>query len=368
MCKLRSTAGTAAAAAAAAVVLTLLWPALLGAAPPETQEADSRRTGSGGGATPDTASTSGDRLTASDFELIGGWRVPQPFCRGGLAVDWKTNRVFIGGHGQENEIHEYTLPPMGKGDNLDQWPILERGATHEKFWGRGYARGLEVRDGVLWVSARVFYDMKTEPLTLYGKDLATGKIHTRPTGLSQPGFGGGFIKGADRRLIGCGGYESGQGSTAGPTLATADGTVLMDRANHGTMVFEDRERRPATYTVDKDTWLGLAPRDGVGRWAADRIYAGGVWRPRGLLYWAVLGVGKLDYARQNETFGEATEDWLYSYDPEGFDNVAFTRWPHGTVFGHAVDSDGRIYLLIRNQWASGQYPTDPALKVFRLKP
>ncbi len=357
-------------AAVAIPVVAILAP-LLGPAPlvasPGGSAAGGMPTSSDGDAVPNSALIPDDRITASDFELIGGWRVPQPFCRGGLAIDWKARRVFVGGHAQKDEIHEYPLPPMGKESDLDQWPIVERVATHEKFWDRGHAGALDIRDGVLWVSPRVFYDMKPQPLTLYGKDLATGEIRTQSTALSQPGFGGGFVKGADRWLIGCGGYESGQGSRAGPTLATADGTVLMDRANHGTMVFEERERRPPNYIVEKDTWLGLAPRNGVGRWAADRVYAGGVWRPRGLLYWAVLGVGKLDYARQSETFGETIEDWLYSYDPKDFNNVAFTRWPYGTVLGHEVDAGGRVYLLIRNQWKSLEYQTDPAIKVFQIK-
>lgn len=318
-------------------------------------------------AAPDPVSKPEDRIGVEDFELIGGWRIPQPFARGGLAIDFESGRVFAGGHAQQNNFQEFKLVDMGKGEDVNRWPILEHVATHKKFWGRGYPGGLEFRDGVLWVSPRVFYDTKPSDLTLYGKNLETGEITTKETGLSQPAFGGGFVKGRDDWLIGCGGYESGGGSVSGPTLATPDGKILMKKAKHGTMVWEDRELRPPNYTVEQDSWVGLAPRDGIGRWASDRVYAGGIWHPRGLMYWAMLGVGELKYSRQNKTFGASNETWLYTYDPYTYDDVEFSEWPYGFVYGHAVDATGRLYLLVQNAWQSADYKTDPAIKVFRIK-
>ena len=57
------------------------------------------------------------RLKPEDFRLIGGWRVAQPFTRGGLAIDFKGRRVFIGGPGNQNEFVEFSMSrksPVGR--------------------------------------------------------------------------------------------------------------------------------------------------------------------------------------------------------------------------------------------------------------
>jgi hypothetical protein len=134
------------------------------------------------------------------------------------------------------------------------------------------------------------------------------------------------------------------------------------------MDFEKRELRPPTYRPAKrvDGWLALQPRDGIGRWACDRVHAGGIWHPRGIAYWALLGIGDLDYARQNETFAARNETWLYTYDPKTYGGVEFKKWDHGHVHGHEVAEDGRVYLLIRNSWRSGMARVDSVIKVFEI--
>ena len=322
------------------------------------------------------------RLTPADFRLIGGWRLAQPFALGGLAIDFENKRIFMNGHAQRAEVMEFSLMrtntetgkieevKMGTGDDVSRWPRLDPVKKHDRFWKGGYAGGLYCADNRLWVSPRTFYDMSPPPqFDLYGKNLGTGEVETMPVKLPRAAFGGGFVKGKPgAMLLGCGGYESGQGSVAGPTLATMDGRILIGQKSHGTMAFEQRELRPTNYwpKAHKNGWTALEPKDGVGRWACDRIHGGGIWHPRGVCYWALLGTGDIDYARQNETFGAATETWLYTYDPQTYDKVEFNIWKHGHVHGQEAGPDGRIYLLVRNVWQSAEYQTDSAIKVFEI--
>ena len=322
------------------------------------------------------------RLEPSDFRLMGGWRLAQEYPRGGLAIDFDSGRVFVGGHAQRQEIVEFsllrrsektgkpeTIAP-GTGDDVMKWPRLDPVNLHPGFWQGGYVGGLYFKDNTLWASPKKFYDMRPpSSFHLYGKNLDTGKVETVLVELPRQEFGGGFVKGKpDTILLGCGGYESGQGSVSGPTLATIDGKALIRQANHGTMEFEKRELRPPTYWPAKrvDGWLALQPRDGIGRWACDRVHAGGIWHPRGIAYWALLGIGDLDYARQNETFAARNETWLYTYDPKTYGGVEFKKWDHGHVHGHDVAEDGRVYLLVRNAWRSGMARVDSVIKVFEI--
>ena len=322
------------------------------------------------------------RLDPSDFRLVGGWRLAQEYPRGALAIDFDNGRVFMGGHAQRQEIVEFSLVRRsdetgkpekispGTGEDVMKWPRLDPVEVHTGFWEGGYVGGLYFKDDTLWASPKKFYDMSPPPrFHLYGKNLDTGNVETLLVELPRQEFGGGFVKGKPGEiLLGCGGYESGQGSVSGPTLATLDGKPLIRQANHGTMEFEKRELRPPTYWPAKhvDGWLALEPRDGVGKWACDRVHAGGIWHPRGIAYWALLGIGDLDYARQNETFAARNETWLYTYDPKTYDGVEFKKWDHGHVHGHEVAEDGRVYLLIRNAWRSGMAQVDSVIKIFEI--
>jgi hypothetical protein len=173
-------------------------------------------------------------------------------------------------------------------------------------------------------------------------------------------------------MLGCGGYESGQGATYGPTLAKLDSTILINQPTLSNGTWDNRTPRPPNYSIvsGNPDWLGLNPRNGDGRWCSDRIYGGGIWRDRGLCYWVLLGTGQLSYAYQSEMFSvdENKECWLYTYDPVTYakSSVQFERWPHGMVHGCDV-VDGNIYLNTRDQWISGLYKVDPVIKVFRVK-
>jgi hypothetical protein len=318
------------------------------------------------------------RIAADDFELVGGWRIDQPFPRMGFAVDFAGGRVFASGHTQRDEIHEYAFVPFGDGENMANWPILQRVRTHTKFWGRGYTGGIEVRDGVLWVSPRVFYDTAPQALLVSGKNLTTGEITNIQTTLPQSAYGGGFVKGRGDVLLGCGGYESGHGSVSGPTCATLMGVELLKQAPHGTMDWNARSPREPNYTAMVgdhktdafrvgDSWVGLNPRDGEGRWASDKVHGGGIWTPRGLCYWPIMGTGKLAYSYQNKCLSSGTQNYLYTYSPETFDDVRYERWSHGEVLGSDIGPDGLIYLEMNEQWQKSQYSNNPVVKIFRLK-
>lgn len=320
------------------------------------------------------------RVTASDFELLGGWRIRQEFARGGLAIDWTMRRLFSSGHSNENIIHEYQLPDSyGTGPDVLQWPELRRVRTHQNFWGdepggwgHGWSGGIQVKDGILWVSPKVYYDSAPKRLVIYGKDLLTGEKHRIATTLQSPAFGGGFVKGKADMLLGCGGYESGQGAVYGPTLAKLDSTILLNQPSLNEGTWENRTPRPPNYFVEpgEPSWLGMNPRNGEGRWCSDRVYGGGLWLDRGLCYWPILGTGSLAYKYQTEMFsiGENKEGWFYTYDPTSLakSSVKFEKWPHGQVNGCEVGPDGLVYLHTRNEWAS-YYKVDPAVKIFKVK-
>lgn len=309
------------------------------------------------------------RITASRLRLIGGWRVNQPYTQPGMAIDFSTMTAYVGGHRQSNNIIAHSLPEMGTGEDLYQWPTAVRpDVPTDRFWDSGNARGVMVRDGKLWVSTKIHYDTSPEHCVISTLDLTTGDVERVDLlDLPKPAFGGGFIKGHPTQImVGCGGYESGQGAVAGPTCALMDGTVLLDQANHGTQVFDDRTQRPANYSASVDSWMTLNPRDGIGRWAADRVYSGGIWRTDGLMFWPIQAVGDIDYKRQSETFSKEQQSMLYTYDPSTYDQLAYEPWPHGFVIGQDMDDAGRIYLLCRDENRISRYNDSPVIKVFEV--
>src|SRR5690606_33770831 len=114
----------------------------------------------------------------------------------------------------------YELSAMGQGETVSDWPILKVVKTIPRFWDTIHVGGLHVDGDELWVSTRTHYDTNPKNIRLYGKNLKTDVVQEIPVPLKRPMFGGGFVKGhPSELLLGCGGYESGQGSAAGPTLA-----------------------------------------------------------------------------------------------------------------------------------------------------
>jgi hypothetical protein len=303
------------------------------------------------------------------LELIGGWRLTGEFARGAIAIDHVGKKIYLVGHAQQNEVYEYDLPTHGTGKDINTWPILKPIRVIPAWWKDGYANGLAFHDGKLWAAARKYYDTAPpETMTLFAMTGETIDIK-----LPRQQFAG-FVKSVGKfPEIGCGGYESGQGAAFGPTLATLEGKKLID--NNFANDWKTREKREPNYhSVDhKDSWVALEPREinGVkeGRWACDRIYGGGIRTSTGIYYWPTMGIGDIDYKRQNETFAATNITYLYHYDPTTYKLIGWKKLDDiGRVHGHDISPDGKhFYLCEVHAWKSGLYQTDPVVRLYQLK-
>ena len=291
--------------------------------------------------------------------LKGGWRIAQEFAGGSLAIDFATRRAWMYGHQQSEQIVELQLPEMGIGTDFSKWPIVYPSRIVPRNWGVGYPNGIAFWQGKFWVSPRVYYD--TAPpstLTITAEDGETKTIN-----LPRQAFSG-FVKRGPgvEPLLGSGGYESGQGWTRGPSLATMAGEILIHFPQ--TNEWNGCEVREGNYSVDQDGWVGMNPRNGEGRWACDRVYGGGLILPEGICYWPRMGTGRLDYNRQNTTFGEVDKCYKYTYDPATYKLKSYGLAGIGMVGGQEIDAEGNVYLAVRDSWGSGMYNVDVAIRVW----
>jgi hypothetical protein len=336
------------------------------------------------------------RIKVSDFKLVGGIRLNETYSGGGLAIDFEKGLIYQGGHSQRDMIVVHELPAIGIGEpgtKHANWPMaVKRGELAPWHKAQPYGDnanmtdcnlGLTMRDGKLWCSARVKYDTSAtnRNIILVADD---GERINVP--LERAGFGGGFIEGHPDLLIGCGGYRSGQGSKAGPTVARLDGTRLLDAPIFNDMRFGARTPRASGSwpVTGKDEWYAFIPRKdngelctmeealagvGVGAWNSDSIYDGGVWTPRGLMFWATMGMGVLDYKLQSPQFAKSgmSRPFLYTYDPITFEYQGFEAWPFGDIHGCEVGPDGRIYLMRDNAWSGTYGQPYSAIYVFEIE-
>lgn len=309
-------------------------------------------------------------------KLMGGWRLVCPFARGGMAIDFSKNILWLVGHAQRNEVLEYHLPGAGQGDDTTNWPIVQPTRTIPGWWPaeHGYANGLCWWQGTLWVAPRVFYATNPLPVTTaHAQDGRKLTINLPPQAFS------GFVKtGVDQApYLGCGGYESGQGSVSGPTLARLDGTVLIsyqwpalpgDRLEN----WDKRApREPNYYPTDhKDDWSAWTPRvvnsKLEGRWACDHIWGGGLVLPEGVTYWAEMGTGEINYAWQTVAFAKpgSLRTYVYRYDANSYRLLGWEVTDLGRVAGQEIGPDGRIYLCETDGWQSDLYRVDPVIRVY----
>jgi hypothetical protein len=313
-------------------------------------------------------------------KLLGGWRVTEEFAQGVIAIDFIQMKLWMVGHVQRQELLEYDLPPMGIGPDADAYPRVNSVKRSAPFWQDGYANGLILWRGKLWASPRKFYDTTPPPtLSLFAQD---GERLT--LNLPRQVFSG-FVKrgpGLDP-LIGCGGYESGQGSSSGPSLATLEGRSLLQYSwpadpgpvgsNGVPASWNDRAPREPNYSCSSDSWVAWKPRiiNGMlqGRWASDCIYGGGLMLPEGITYWAYQGTGDLEYGRQRPTFAAQglERTYEYRYDPSKYKLSGYFARPDlgsGPVLGQELGPDGKVYLAHGSQWTSGGFQADVALRVY----
>jgi len=300
--------------------------------------------------------------------LLGGWRLTCPFSRGGIAIDWSTSSLYLVGHAQRNEVLHFQLPPMGTGTDSSQWPALQPLETIPCFWDSTcYAMGLGFFRGKLWASPRKYYD--TAPPASFAISATDGDSIT--INLPRQAYSG-FVKvgaGIDP-MIGCGGYESGQGWATSPTLATLDGQSLIFHPQTDQNNWQAREYRDTNYSPINgvDSWVAIAPKtiNGVltGIWASDRVKGGGLLLPEGFTFWVWQGTGVLDYNLQNETFSKTNQTSAYLYDATTHQRIGWTLTDLGEIGGQEIGPDGKVYLCEQNAWKSGMYNVDPVLKVY----
>lgn len=310
-----------------------------------------------------------------NLTLVGGYKLKEPWARGSFAVDWRTLILRMTGHVHGNTIQTYNL---ANAEPLEAWPEVYPSQVDYGWWPNQkpgaagfYANGLWFDGDRWWAVCRGTYDMDPAgDMNLYASD---GTVWNLP--LAQQRFSG-FVKTPpDVNLIswpylGCGGYESGQGTCSGPTLADYTGQVFLEYdwlASPGPNLeyWDTRAPRLPDYFPEArvDSWIGWRPRTRnnvlEGRWASDWLYGGGVILPDGpLCYFPYQGTGELKYDwHQNpngfdqRTITFAEGEWcnrscLLAYDPATFQVIEFDRLLDFTnpVRGQEIDPQGRLWL------------------------
>ena len=328
-----------------------------------------------------------------DRQLLGGWRLAEEYARGVIAIDFSRMKLWMVGDRRESIIAEYDLPAMGTGTDINNWPIVEPVRRFSVFLtpesgqivGAGqeqiYCNGLAFFQGKLWATPKVYYDTASLGyLRLHAED---GEIITLD--LQRQMFSG-FVKRGPSLdpYLGCGGYESGQGSCSGPTVATLSGQRLLEYgwpglpgpndANGVPVHWNERAPRDTNYFISADDWVAWNPRvingELQGRWASDRVYGGGLVLPEGIFFWPNMGTGELIYATQSATFApyELNRNYEYRYNASTFEFVSYTARPDlgaSPIGGQELGPDGKVYLAHTDQWNNGHtYTTEVALKVY----
>lgn len=370
-------------------------------------------------------------LEPRHLKAIGGWRLPPAgaggkglgFSRGGMYVEHgpgDARLLYVYGHSQAKDCHllKVSLAEMGNDmPNRLDWPSalpvrLLKG-THTIAQNTPYAVCRPNAGGPLLTTGRVFYATKAEQFVgpwmnwFDETDGTTSPLAVDRSVDRRPTFGGGFCDipawFADEFLdgrnfgVGFGGYESGQGSSPGPSLFVADRP-----ANHATELDRclellsfrwgggksEREQRPADYK--KPIW-GPPTEDGIGWWQADTVSAGPVWIDTpdvtGLCYWSVQGLGDLEYSLQSKTFSRERRVRLYVYGPDQLAKVArgelrphqvrgnffewdlpfddgrnAVRWPIGAYW----DAKDQLLYVSYQQSGSGRYEVPPVVVLYRI--
>lgn len=326
-----------------------------------------------------TTTTTKPVPTGSSFanmKLIGGFRLSGEFARGEIAVDEEKKLIYQTGHAQRNEVYVYEYTSPGVGPDINAWPILAIKETLPAWWdtNEGYANGIAIdENGELWAAPRKFYDTSPpKTLRIYGRN--SGVIKT--INLPRQQYAG-FLTSWRGRLthLAGGGYESGQGSAFGPTLATMEGEGKINYNFNA--AWEARcPREPNYFSLDgKDGWVCVNPRrnpeTGVleGRWACDRIYGGGIELDDGYYFFAHCAVGAVDYAVQSSTFDVdgVLSTYVFRFDRD-YKLQGWTLLPEVEscpVIGQDVGDSGKVYLAQGNAWKGGLYKVDTAVRIYQ---
>lgn len=311
--------------------------------------------------------------------LVGGWRLPiaggslqNPGSgQGGIAIDFVTRRLWVStGIQGPGPVLEFHLPDLSSGTDPSTWATLQPTRTIPAWWDYGYTSGLLFWRGKLWAAPKVYYDTAPpQTMVIIAEDGESLTLN-----LPRQAFAG-FVKrgpGLDP-FIGAGGDESGSGGTRGPSLATLDGQRLIEYGRPFQLAepgdplahWNDVAPREPNYFAEdgSDGWLSFEPRviNGVleGRWAADRVFGGGLVLPEGVTFFPWMGTGPLNYGRQEPTFGAWSKrrTYRYRYDATTYQLIDYEKTGLGEVRGQELGPDGTVYLSFLHQWA------DPSLGV-----
>ena len=337
-------------------------------------------------------------VQASDFVLLGGWRLssvgaggtglsfPQGMFGGTMLIEHGSGTIrycTLMGHTPGYQGHKMSID-LAQADpdashRTTTWPIASpvrlldnfihadcytntgSPSVHPDFDQMGICRP---NGNHYLTSGRAFYATDSEPpynrsqigpfLTWSDADASGAYTSVAvPSGVNNmPAFGGGFLDVppwfADAYLggrnfgVGLGGYQSGQGSSAGPALFVCDrptdgqtvltnATTLIKAQWQGGVLSPDemrasRAKRPPDYAhPEGDYTFGPQPLNGVGYWAADHI-GGNFWvdtpTKQGFCCLFFRGVGTLDYLAQIATFCTDRRLTLNVWAPQTLAQVA----------------------------------------------
>lgn len=372
-------------------------------------------------------------FTMDKLQFIGGMKLPatwvngksMAFSNGGLAIRKVGNKlsIYTGHHAHlGGAVQEFIVDPAKLSSDLihTNWPMAEAGKylgfasavvnIPNGFGLKGYYWD-EVTQ-TLYNSGRSGYAV---PPQSSGYISRVTNIDAVPMVISSPvntnvgtmqSHSGGFCDipkwFADRFLggrtlgIGQGGYESGQSSATGPTLAAAyrNTDLMLDCVSLLNFTWgaaaAGRESRPPDYS---EFFWGPNPTDvnadGVleGYWAADRVYGGPCWIEtdtcHGLLYFTIQGCGPLNYQLQNDVFSTDRKSRVYIYHPKDIAAVASGTKKadqiRGSYFEYTLPFAGKeingahfdpvekkLYLLQR--WGYGDFRESyPILMVYQVQ-
>jgi hypothetical protein len=346
---------------------------------------------------------------ASAFTLLGGVRLASPYASEGLALltdaEGQVTAIIAGAHRHEQALHRYALPDrVGAGDRVSEYPLL----VPERTWAvralfPSWPEGQSLRDVTVVRTAdgydlagigRVFYntspraDTRISIRALDARGDTTSMTRRIEVPLPEQEFTG-FVKhldpARDLETIGGGGYDSGQGSVAGISLARLDNGRWTRQLSPPSFADLSSPRLPrdAEYSCpDGASWVCLPPVNGRGIWSTEQVPSGGVRLGNTLLFIATLGYGPRSYARQSATFGDPALDRAVAYrfviDPVT-DAVAYLRHDHWTfappgrsVIGMGV---GRwrgerrpvLFVVVANAWGDGASLDAPVLQLYRIE-
>ena len=309
--------------------------------------------------------------------LVGGWRINQPYCYGGLAIDFATMRAWTCGNRADNQcgLFGYQLPAMGSGQSVGAWPQVnpawDYGAPYPPMTGGGwytYATGLLWKDDLIWISGKVYYSQPPIPDTTIRKFSLSGSAATMVdtitlAGRSAQQFGGGFVKGAAEPTPAGGVYESGYGYS-GPSWMTMDGTIINSFPPFNAPKGE-REKRPDNYSCLAPSDWFIDPDPPVGYMVAGRMFGGGFKVGDTTCFVIRHGTGPLKYSFQGDYFsdpaqGSPTETLLYRYGP-GAHFGEYEAFPHGFPTGFEVQGN-HVYMLMDRAWGDAA----PAIYCFEV--